>query len=113
MAEISKELMEKVYEAIEGAKTSGKLKKGTNEVTKAIERGTAKLVAVAKDVSPPEITMHIPMIAKEKGIPCAQVGSKEELGAAAGLNVPTVAVAIVSEGESKSLIKEIASQLKE
>ncbi len=113
MAEVSKEVVEKAYEAIETAKASGKLKKGANEATKAIERGTAKLVAVAKDANPPEIAMHIPMIAKEKGIPCIQVDSKEELGSAAGLNVPTVAVAVVSEGDAKALIKEIASQVKE
>jgi large subunit ribosomal protein L7Ae len=113
MAEVSKEVVEKVYEAIETAKASGKLKKGTNEATKAIERGNAKLVAVAKDANPPEITMHIPIIAKEKGVPCVQVDSREELGAAAGLSVSTVAVAIVDEGNAKTLIKEIASQVKE
>ena len=112
MAEASKEIIEKTFEAIEVAKRGGKIKKGTNEVTKAIERGTAKLVGVAKDVNPPEITMHIPLIAKEKGIPCVEVGSREELGAAAGLNVPTVAVAVVSEGEAKALIKEIADSMK-
>jgi large subunit ribosomal protein L7Ae len=112
MAEVSKEIMEKSFEAIELAKASGKLKKGTNEVTKAIERGTAKLVAVAKDVNPPEITMHIPLIAKEKGIPCIEVTSREELGAAAGINVPTVAVAVVSEGDAKAVIKEIADSIK-
>lgn len=113
MAEVSKEIIEKAFEAIELAKSTGKIKKGTNEVTKAIERGTAKLVAVAKDANPPEITMHIPMIAKEKGIPCVEVGSREELGAAAGLNVPTVAAAIVKEGEAKGVIKEVADSLKE
>ena len=112
MAEVSKEIIEKAFEAIEIAKASGKLKKGTNEVTKAIERGTAKLVAVAKDVNPPEITMHIPMIAKEKGIPCVEVSSREELGAAAGITVPTVAVAVTSEGEAKALIKELTESLK-
>ena len=40
--------MNKVYEAIEVAKATGKLRKGTNEVTKSIERGQAKLVAYAK-----------------------------------------------------------------
>jgi large subunit ribosomal protein L7Ae len=112
MADVSKETVEKVFEAIEIAKRGGKIKKGTNEVTKAIERGTAKLVGIAKDVNPPEITMHIPLIAKEKGIPCVEVGSREELGAAAGLNVPTVAVAVVNEGEAKALVKEIAESLK-
>jgi large subunit ribosomal protein L7Ae len=112
MAEVSKEVVEKAFEAIEIAKASGKIKKGTNEVTKAVERGNAKLVAVAGDVTPPEITMHIPLIAKEKGIPCVTVGSKEELGAAAGLSVPTVAVAVTSEGDSKAVIKEISEKLK-
>jgi large subunit ribosomal protein L7Ae len=98
-----KELNEKIYQAIEGAKASGKIKKGVNEVTKAIEKGTAKLVAYASDV--------LPLLCKEKGIPCAKVGGKEELGASAGLTVPTVAVAVVTEGESKDMIKQIAEEL--
>jgi large subunit ribosomal protein L7Ae len=111
MAELSKQAVEKVLEAVEIAKTTGKLKKGTNEVTKAIERGTAKLVVIAKDVNPKEIVMHIPLLAKEKNIPFAEVPSKEELGSAAGLNVGTVSVAIINEGEAKGLLKEIVSEL--
>ena len=106
------ELIEKVYEAIETAKASGKLKKGTNEVTKAVEKGNAKLVAIASDVNPPEIVMHLPVIAKEKEIPCVKVGTKEELGAAAGLGLSTTAVAVTNEGEAKKLIKEIADEAK-
>ncbi len=108
--EVSKETIEKTYEAIEVAKATGKIKKGTNEVTKSIERGKAKLVAVASDVNPPEIIMHIPLLAKEKGVPCIKVTTKEELGAAAGIDIPTVSVAIVEEGEAKGLIKEISKQ---
>jgi large subunit ribosomal protein L7Ae len=107
-----KEVIEKVYQAIEGAKSTGKIRKGINEVTKAIEKGTAKLVAFASDISPPEIVMHLPLLCKEKGIPCAKVGTKEELGASAGLTVPTSAVAVLAEGESKDLIKELADELK-
>jgi len=110
--EVPKELVDKVYEAIEVAKTTGKIRKGTNEATKFIEKGTAKLVVIAKDVNPPEITMHIPIIAEEKGVPCVQVPSKEELGAAAGLDVPTGTVVVVQEGESAQLIKEIANAMK-
>ena len=101
---------EKALEAIEIARTSGKIKKGTNEVTKALERGTARLVAVAKDISPPEIAMHLPILAKEKGIPCIQIDSKEELGAAAGIKVPTSAIAIIAEGDAKKLIKELSAK---
>lgn len=96
-----------VFEAIEVAKATGKISKGVNEVTKSIERGNAKLVVYAEDVSPKEIIMHLPLLSKEKGIKCVSVGSKEELGVAAGLTVPTTAIAISKEGDAKDLIKKI------
>ena len=105
------EIANKAYEAIEIAKTTGKIKKGTNETTKVIERGVAKLVVAAKDVNPPEVIMHLPVLCKEKNIPYVEVPSKEELGAAAGLEVPTSSVAIIQEGEAKDLIKQIVSKL--
>jgi large subunit ribosomal protein L7Ae len=108
--EVSKETIDKVYEAIEVARSTGKIKKGTNEVTKAIERGEAKLVAYAKDVNPPEVTMHIPLLCEEKGIKCFGVPTKEELGAAAGIKVSTVSVAITEEGEAQKLVKEITKK---
>lgn len=101
---------ERLYEAVEAAKATGKIRKGTNEVTKSIERGEAKLVLVAGDIEPKEITMHIPLLAKEKGIPCKEVPSKEELGAAAGLSVPTSAIAISEEGEAKAIIKSLTEE---
>jgi len=105
--EVSKETVEKALESIEVAKATGKIKKGSNEATKALERGEAKLVATAKDTSPPEIIMHLPILAKEKGVVCIQVPTKEELGAAAGISVGTTAVAITKEGEAKPIIAEL------
>jgi len=99
-----------VLEAIEIAKTTGKIRKGINETTKAIEKGDAKIVAIAKDVNPPEVTMHIPLLCKEKGIPCVEIPTKEELGAAAGISVGTAGVAITQEGEAKKIIKEIKAE---
>src|SRR3989344_1324638 len=99
MAEVTKEIQDKAYEAIELAKKSGKIKKGTNEVTKAIERGIAKLVVSAGNVNPKEIIMHIEPLCKEKDVPYVIVGSKEDLGAAAGLPVGTSSVAIIKERE--------------
>src|SRR3989338_6201322 len=96
----SKELIDKAYEAIEIAKKSGKIKKGSNEVTKVAERGTAKLVLYAEDVNPKEVIMHLPLLCKE------------ELGAAAGLTVATAAVAITKEGDAKALLDELAKQIK-
>ena len=99
---------EKILEAVEVSKATGKIKKGTNEVTKAIERGTAKAVIIAKDVSPAEITMHIPLLCKDKNIPCYVVNSKEELGAAAGLGIPTGSIAIIEEGDAKKILQEMS-----
>ena len=113
MAEISKEIIDKIYEAVEVAKATGRIKKGSNEVTKAIEKGTAKLVAIAKNVNPPEITMHIPLLSKEKDVLCVEVPSKEELGAAAGISLGTASIAIIEEGEAKNTINEIIKKLKE
>ena len=107
---MAEELVEKTYQALENAKASGKIKKGINEVTKVIEKGAAKLVAYASDVNPPEIVMHLPLLCKEKGIPCVKVGTREELGAVAGLTVPTVSIAVINEGDAKDLIKQIADE---
>ncbi len=98
---------EKAYEAVELARTTGKIKKGTNEVTKQIERGNAKLVVVAKDTNPPEVVMHLPLLCKEKGVPFVEVPSKEELGAAAGIQVGTSAVVVTEAGEASSIIKNM------
>ncbi|HIH31809.1 TPA: 50S ribosomal protein L7ae [Candidatus Woesearchaeota archaeon] len=96
----------KGYELVEIARKSGKIKKGTNEVTKFLERGTALAVVYAGDVNPKEIVMHLPLLAKEKGILCIEVPNKEELGAAAGLTKPTAAVVILDAGDAKSMLKE-------
>jgi len=96
-----------VLEAIELAKATGKIKKGSNEATKAIEKGTAQLVAYAKDTEPKEVVMHIPLLCKEKDVLCFEVPTKEELGAAAGIEVGTAAVAIVEPGEAKQIIDKL------
>ena len=93
--------MVSAYEAVEIARKKGKIRKGINEVTKSIERNEAKLVVVAKDVQPKEITQHIPLLCKEKNIPLVEVDSKQKLGEAAGLNVSTSAIAIVKPGDDK------------
>ncbi|MEM3328051.1 MAG: ribosomal L7Ae/L30e/S12e/Gadd45 family protein, partial [Thermoplasmata archaeon] len=57
--EVPKDLQDKILSALEIAKESGKIKKGTNEVTKAVERMEAKFVVIATDVSPPEVVAHL------------------------------------------------------
>ena len=90
-----------VYQIIEKAKRTGKIEKGTNEVTKAIERGTAKFVAYAADVEPKEIVQHIPALCKEKGIPCMEADNKQKLGIAVGIPVKASSVAVIEAGEAE------------
>jgi large subunit ribosomal protein L7Ae len=108
--EVPKDVVDKAYEAVSLAKASGKIRKGINESTKAIERGVAKLVVIASDVQPEEIMMHLPMICDEKKVAYVFVPSKDELGKAAGMEVPTSSIAITEEGEGKSIVSDVAKK---
>ena len=110
---VSKELANQAYQAVEMARDTGKLRRGVNEATKAIERGTAKLIVIAEDVSPPEIVAHLPILSDEKNAPYIFVPSKKELGVASGIDVPTTAVAIIEAGNGKEIVEQIAKQVKE
>ena len=92
------------YSVVEKARKTGKIDKGTNEVTKAIERGVAKLVVYASDVTPKEIIAHIPLLCKEKNIPCEEVDSKQKLGIAAGVGINASSVAIINAGDAEKEI---------
>ena len=98
------------YEIVEKARKTGKIDKGTNEVTKAIELGVAKAVFYAVDVSPKEIAMHLPVLCKEKKIPCFEVDSKQKLGVAAGIFVGAASVAIINAGSAEKDITQLKAK---
>jgi len=110
--EVPKELQEKALGALEKARDSGKIRKGTNEVTKAVERGNAKLVIIGSDVEPPEIVMHLPMLCEEKKIPYLYA-PKAEIGSAIGIHVPTAAGCILDEGKAKEEVADVAEKVRE
>ncbi|NHJ02088.1 MAG: 50S ribosomal protein L7ae [Candidatus Heimdallarchaeota archaeon] len=89
------------------------IRKGTNETTKSIERGDARLVFIAMDVDPPEIVAHLPLLCKDKKIPYLFVESKDSLGKACNLGVKTASCSIVKEGEAKAKIDNLATRIKE
>ncbi|ATW86988.1 large subunit ribosomal protein L7Ae [Halohasta litchfieldiae] len=107
------DLAERALDALEVARDTGSVKKGTNETTKAVERGNAQLVYVAEDVSPEEIVMHLPEIAEEKGIPVVFVETQDDVGHAAGLEVGSAAAAIVDAGDASDDIEDIGSKVEE
>jgi large subunit ribosomal protein L7Ae len=111
--EVSKELADAAYEALQIAAKTGAVRKGTNETTKAIERAQAKLVVIAEDVQPPEVVAHLPLLCEERKISYMFVPSKEKIGSAVGIDVPAGAVAIVKEGDATGLVKEIVARVDE
>lgn len=106
------ELQSRALEAVEVARSTGTVKKGTNESTKTIERGMAKLVVISEDISPAEIVMHLPPLCDEKGIPYLYVKSQRDLGAACGINKGCASVAIVDPGKADDVVEKIVDELK-
>jgi len=109
--DIPAELADKALESVELARDTGKLKKGTNEVTKAIERGIVKLAVIAEDIQPEEIIAHIPVLCEEKNAPYIFVKQQKELGAACGIGVNCATVAIIDAGKGGELIDDIVQKV--
>ncbi len=105
------DLVSPIYEAVRVAHQSGKVKKGTNEVTKAIERGISKLVIIAEDVEPPEVVAHLPILCEEHGIPYGFVPSRQELGKSLGIDVTSAAAAILDSGDAQHIVDQIVASL--
>ena len=110
--EMPKDLVDKTYQAVELARDSGKVRKGTNEVTKLVERGDAQFVVMAEDVQPEEILAHMPLLCEEKGVPFAYVPSKQELGVSVGLGKATASIAILDAGKAKPVLDELGNKVR-
>nr|AIF07486.1 ribosomal protein L7Ae (RP-L7Ae, RPL7A) [uncultured marine thaumarchaeote KM3_203_A01]AIF07833.1 ribosomal protein L7Ae (RP-L7Ae, RPL7A) [uncultured marine thaumarchaeote KM3_25_B05] len=105
------DLVNPILEALRVAATTGKVRKGTNEATKAIERGISKLIIIAEDVEPPEVVAHLPLICEEQGAAYAFVPEKQELGKALGIDVTSAAAAILDAGDAQHIIDEVVASL--
>lgn len=110
--EVPRELADAAYELISAVRASGgKIRKGANEVTKAVDRGLAKLVVIAEDVDPPEIVAHLPLLCEERGIPYTYVPSKQKLGEASGIEVQASSACIVDPGEAEDALQAFLKKL--
>ena len=111
--DVPADLEDDALEALEVARDTGTVKKGTNEATKAIERGNAELVYIAEDVQPEEIVMHLPDLSDEKSIPFVFIAAQDDLGRAAGLEVGSAAAAITDAGDAEGDVEDIAGKVEE
>ncbi len=111
--EVPKEVVEAAYEALKIARETGKIRKGTNETTKAVERGKAKLVLIAENVQPPEVVAHLPLLCDERKAPYVYVPEKQRIGEALGIGIGSAAAAIEEAGDADKLVQEILAKLKD
>ena len=102
------DVADKALQLVQVARETGKIRVGTNEVTKSSERSEAKLVLLAEDVDPAEILVHLPMLCEEKRIPYLYVPKRQRLGQVAGLSKPAASVAVVEPGQAKPLLEELS-----
>ena len=109
--ETPEDLVSPILEALRVAAQTGKVRKGTNEATKAIERGISKLIVIAEDVDPPEVVAHLPLICEEQNAAYAFVPSKQELGKALGIEVTSAAAAILDAGDAQHIIDEVVASM--
>ncbi|WP_336325210.1 50S ribosomal protein L7Ae [Halovenus sp. HT40] len=111
--DVPADLEDDALEALEVARDTGTVKKGTNETTKTVERGNAELIYIAEDVQPEEIVMHLPEIADEKDVPYVFIGAQDDLGRAAGLEVGSAAAAITDAGDASADVEDIVDKVEE
>ena len=105
------DLVNPIYEALRVATQSGKVRKGTNEATKAIERGVSKLIVIAEDVEPPEVVAHLPILCDEQNTAYVFVPSKQELGKALGIDITSAAAAILDSGDAQHIVDQVISSI--
>jgi len=98
--ETPKDLVNAVYEAVRIAKQSGRVRKGTNETTKAIERGTSS-----------EVVAHLPILCEERNAAYIFVPSKQQLGASLGIDVGSAAATILDAGEGQHILEQVVSSI--
>jgi endonuclease-3 len=98
-----------IYEALKKARETGLIAKGILETTRAVEKGTAKLVVIAKNVKPKNLISHLPNLCRYKNISFVWISSKEKLGKVIGLEIPSTTCAVINEGKAEDLLKRLAT----
>jgi U4/U6 small nuclear ribonucleoprotein SNU13 len=98
----------KILDLVQQSANYKQLRKGANEATKTLNRGTTDLIILAADTEPLEIILHLPLLCEDKNVPYIFVKSKMALGRACGVSRPVVACSILSHEGS-----QLSSQIKE
>jgi large subunit ribosomal protein L7Ae len=84
---------------------------GLQEVTRAIERKTAKLVIIASNVEPPELTLWMPTLCRTSGVPYAIIKDKARLGEAIGQKTATAIAFTDVKSEDEKTLKNLTKSV--
>ena len=69
---------------------------GTKQVTKAVMKGTARVVYIARDAES-HVTGPLIQLCRERGVEVIEVDSMRELGRACGIEVGSASAVIIEE----------------
>ncbi|MCL4328149.1 MAG: 50S ribosomal protein L7Ae [Candidatus Thermoplasmatota archaeon] len=108
--ETPESLEKSALDLVENSFRNGKIKKGTNEVIKSIERGESKLVVISEDVSPPEVVYYLPTLCTERKVPFVYVKKKNDLGGRVGIS-SAASISIVDYGKNQELYTKVVEDL--
>ena len=97
-----------ILDTVQNAFNYKQLKKGANEATKTLNRGSAEFIIMAADTDPLEILLHLPLLCEDKNVPYVFVESKVALGRACGVSRPVIACSI-TKNDASQLAPQIAS----
>jgi U4/U6 small nuclear ribonucleoprotein SNU13 len=93
-------LSQSLLDLVQQASHYRQLKKGANETTKTLNRGTSEIVILAADTTPLPIILHLPLLCEDKNVPYVYVPSKMALGRATGVSRPVIACSITTNEAS-------------
>lgn len=99
-------LTQSLLDLVQQASHYRQLKKGANETTKTLNRGTSELVILAADTTPLPIILHLPLLCEDKNVSYCYVPSKMALGRATGVSRPVIACSITTN-EASELTNQI------
>lgn len=104
-----------ILDLVQQAANYKQLKKGANEATKTLNRGTAEIIILAADTEPLEILLHLPLVCEDKNIPYVFVKSRTALGRACGVNRSVIACSVTSKEGSQlnSQIQDLKDQVEQ
>lgn len=101
-------MAQEILDLVQQASHYRQLKKGANEATKTLNRGTSEIIVLAADTAPLAILLHLPLLCEDKNVPYVYVPSKTALGRACGVSRAVISASITTN-EASELMSQIRS----